>query len=267
MSRNSVIICYGNHHFTPLEDTFLGRMLSTLSEFTHFKCAQLITPSELDDFCGRFHGLQSLEFVIETEHNYVAPTPITDTNNDIVPLFECKDAEFTRQFYNLNYLRLEEMMNNCDDPPLLAKALNKYILELRHRSPPQNLAQLLFGWIDGCKEFAWMFPYMRCMIDSHIAEYRKKLITTLEDAQDLHKPELSQKLISKHKWLQQDICFLIDAGMVYKTPVFCDHKIEKHQPNYKKLQFADDLMRHYCEFTEAHRILLSFCTFSTLTGT
>ena len=108
---------------------------------------------------------------------------------------------------------------------------------------------------------------MRSTIDSHIVQYRNKLITTLKDAQSLNQPELSQRLIAKHKWLQDDICFLIDCGMVYKTPVYIDQKVEKHKPDFVKKQFLNDLLYLYCVFTEAQRILLAFCTFSTLTGT
>ena len=65
MTRRSVILCYGNHHFAPMTGTFVGKVLSTLSEYTHFKCAQILTPHELDDYCARFHGISSILFAGE----------------------------------------------------------------------------------------------------------------------------------------------------------------------------------------------------------
>ena len=121
-----------------MDGTFLGLVLSTLSEFTLYKCAMLVTPSELDDYCARFHGIQSMEFAGETEHSFSNPDPITDSAGNTVPLIECKDVEITRQFYALNYPSIEQLMECCDDPPLLAKQMNKYIHELRHRTPPIN---------------------------------------------------------------------------------------------------------------------------------
>ena len=54
--------------------------------------------------------------------------------------------------------------------------------------------------------------------------------------------------------------------MVNKTPVFSDQRPEIHRPNSRQELFREQLLSHYCVFREAHRILLSFCTFSTLTG-
>ena len=79
-----------------------------------------------------------MEFAIETEHNFNGPDPITDSTGNTVPLIDCKDTEITRQFYALNYAQISELMDCCDDPPQLAKRMNKYIHELRHRTPPMN---------------------------------------------------------------------------------------------------------------------------------
>ena len=179
MTRRSVILCYGNHHFAPMTGTFVGKVLSTLSEYTHFKCAQILTPHELDDYCARFHGISSILFAGEALYNFVEPVPFTDDDGNAVPLIKCKDDEITRQFIALNYRMLTDMMEFIEDPPALAKKLNKFILELRHKTPSHCVAQVVFGNVHGCKEFAWMFPYIRATIDNYIVKYRNKLIATL----------------------------------------------------------------------------------------
>ena len=95
----------------------------------------------------------------------------------------------------LHYNKLSEMADRIDDPPELVKVLNKFLMELRQRTPQENVAQIIFGNVHGCKEFAWMFPYIRSKIDQFTDKYKAKLITTLSEVHELGSPTLSQTLL------------------------------------------------------------------------
>ena len=57
LTERSVIISLGN--FQPTEDdenSFYYKLLKECLSQTDFRVAQLISPAEFDQFCGRFHG-------------------------------------------------------------------------------------------------------------------------------------------------------------------------------------------------------------------
>ena len=54
--------------------------------------------------------------------------------------------------------------------------------------------------------------------------------------------------------------------MAWKPTVASDEQADTNLQTVKAFKLRNELLEHYCMFPEAHRILLSFCTYSMLTG-
>ena len=100
-------------------------------------------------------------------------------------------AKLTCQFMGLNYDVLAYLTDALDDATRLIKVLQKFLTKLRTTLPVWHQAQIIFGNVPTCGDFAWMLPSIRCIIDSKLETYIEKLINTLEEEADLSKPKLS----------------------------------------------------------------------------
>ena len=87
-----------------------------------------------------------------------------------------EDGYVRIQHFDKEYLEQEEDTFNEFDENELAKDLNKFINWIRQRLPLVNATHIVFGTVEGYKEFAWMYPHLKCSLLDFIRLYRLRLI-------------------------------------------------------------------------------------------
>ena len=62
----------------------------------------------------------------------------------------------------------------------LAKEANKFIGLMRAKLPTNNMGHIVFGTLNAYKEFAWIWPHIRCKLMDYLKPFRTKLITLMK---------------------------------------------------------------------------------------
>ena len=91
----------------------------------------------------------------------------------------------------INYGAITTLQGAAEDGPRLIKELLVYINSALKHLPSQQMGQLVFGYVHKCREFSYMLPYLRCIIDRLIETYVNKLIKTLSKQWDVCMPTLT----------------------------------------------------------------------------
>ena len=74
------------------------------------------------------------------------------------------------------------------------------------------------------------------------------------------------ELFKKFDIGKTDIQFLMNCAMIFTMPVIIDDKPSGNLPRHQDEVDRDKALQRYCKFDEAHRVLLSFCTYTGLSG-
>ena len=56
------------------------------------------------------------------------------------------------------------------------------------------------------------------------------------------------------------------SSMIFTMPVIMDNTAKGNLPLQVKDEIRQEMLERYCRFREAHRILMTFCTYTALSG-
>ena len=93
-----------------------------------------------------------------------------------------------------------------------------------------NACALLLGRMEGYKEFAWMWPHLRCRLLDEIEPYKLRLAHLMQEALQLQDHLFPSELYQKLQFGKLDMSFLMNCAMIYKIPVMMDERPENNLP-------------------------------------
>ena len=126
------------------------------------------------------------------------------------------------------------------------------------------MGHIVFGTKDNYKEFAWMFPHIRCLLLDHIKPFRSKLIAMMKDGVDLNHHLVTSDLFQRFDITKPDVQFLMTCAMIFTGTVIMDRRITGNLPTTVNEVPRLKMLEKYCRFPDAHKILLTFCTYTAL---
>ena len=135
---------------------------------------------------------------------------------------------------------------------------------MRAKLPTNNMGHIVLGTLDTYKEFAWIWPHIRCKLMDSLKPFRTKLITLMKEGLDLHNNLHTSNLLKDFGVSKLDIQFLMTCAMIFTQPVIMDKRLRGNQPSTIDELERIEMLERYCRFPDAHRTLLSFCTFTAL---
>ena len=208
-------------------------MIAGLSVPTDFPNAQFVSPAEFNYFCARFHGEKSLLFENANKSKIVWPVhqpQVIDDGRTAKTMLGMSGEELTHQFYAVYFKNIRQIFDNINNKLDLAKNVNKFINWIRQKLPLENACHIIFGTVEGYKEFAWMWPHVRCALLDFIKPYKTKMVNVMREGIDVTSNLHPSKLFKKFEIKEIDIKFLMTCSMIFTMPVSIDDKPSGNLP-------------------------------------
>ena len=178
----SLIVNLGNSFAKPEAGTLWGDLIRGLTAETIFMCPVTVHCEEFKDFCARFHGQMSQQWKENNLITFASPGAVLDNNGHPIEFFSLLQNHAAKQFVHDHYDLLEQMMASVEDPQAMIKPLHRWLCRMRTILPVNQQAEVGFGWAFGQREFAWMFPHLRCILMDELAIYKARLAEAMIEA-------------------------------------------------------------------------------------
>ena len=130
-----MLIVFGNIIPKSVTETFFGNMLKKLSADTKFRTGYHVSPTELNQFCCRFHGKASASYenslIFDVDWPNIQPFLHDGAVQVPKSYMSFAGPSLTHQFYALNKSVMDRMFQAADNHHDLAREACKYINAMR----------------------------------------------------------------------------------------------------------------------------------------